>query len=122
MLALTRLLSVSRPRHSEDLSEDPSLATCFFPGRVGMGDGDSRVCVVVDRPLDLSKIAICSLKFRKSTISHFQNGLFGEKQPPEGTLPTSTEVGSGTKGQIYNNYQTHVSFHQRPQPTIIIGF
>ena len=36
-----------------DLSEDPSLTTCFFPGRVGMGDGDIqvRVVVVVDPPI-----------------------------------------------------------------------
>ena len=26
------------------LSEDPSLTTYFFPGRDGLGDGDSQVC------------------------------------------------------------------------------
>ena len=34
-------------RDTPGLSEDPSLTTCFFPGRVGVGDGESRVCVVV---------------------------------------------------------------------------
>ena len=44
------------------------------------------------------------LKFRKHLIFRFQSGRFGEKQPPEGAPPTSTEVVSGTKGHIYRSY------------------
>ena len=66
----------------------PASRRAFLLGALGWGDVESRACVVVvDGPLELSKVVIVSLKSRKSIISHFQNGLFGEKCPPEGTLP-----------------------------------
>ena len=44
------------------LSEDPSLTTYFFLGVMGWGEGDIQMCdvvvVVVDGPLELSKIDI----------------------------------------------------------------
>ena len=63
----------------------PASRRVFSLGVLGWGDGESRVCVVVvvvivvDGPLELSKFDISMKKSRKSTISHFQDGLFGEK-------------------------------------------
>ena len=54
----------------------------FFPGRDGLGGGDSQVCdvvvVVVDGPLELSKI-IFDIKIQEIHYFSFQKRLFGEE-------------------------------------------
>ena len=56
--------------------------------------------VVVDGPLELSQINIFHQNQRNILFLIFSTDFLAKNYPPEGAPPASTEVVSGTKGQI----------------------